>query len=60
MHLGVASTGLPVTYTDSVGVARRKYDPRDREMHRGRGADVDLALQVQGTTMQFDESLGQW
>ncbi len=39
-------------------LARRCYDPRSGETHRGRCADVRFAPQVKGAAVQFDQGLG--
>ncbi len=42
MHLGVASTRLPVSCTYGLGVARRTYGPLGRKADGGRSPDVSL------------------
>ncbi len=59
MHLGVASTRLPVSCTYGLGVVRQTYNSLRRESHGDGGADTDLALQVQRTAVHFDKGLGQ-
>ena len=41
------------------GISRQFYYTFGRKTHRDGGADANFALQIQGATMQFDESLSQ-
>ncbi len=59
MYHGAALTRLLGTCIHGLGIARRMYNTLGWKAHGDDGADVDVALQIQGAAVQFDEGLGE-